>query len=161
MSLAHKVGREKANRVCCPVPVMQRHLGVNSSEQCFKSVAKFAMPCQKGGAAVYMCGLMDFILFKPIGNAPSTMHNLSICVANEIIPLSRIDESWIPIQCSNRMSQAVSFLLGNSRYISADPVSKCHGKFLLLMLLRLVVSPTQYSCSIHLVPTGPCLREFV
>jgi hypothetical protein len=78
---------------------------------------------QKRWTLVNVCRLMDLVLFEPEGDA-----------ANRLV--TPVAGKGPALQGNDRVAQPVPLFLGNRSYISADSISKSHGK-----------SPSDFACS--------------
>src|SRR5439155_2893476 len=71
------------------------------------------MPGQEGGTTMHMGCLVDFVLFEPVRDVACWK-------------VRAVARKKALVQCDERITEPVSFLLGHTRDVSADAVSECH-----------------------------------
>ena len=64
-----EVGVGDAPRILCPVPIVERQLGVHLPQKSFEAVHDLAVPRHELGRTMDMRGLMDLVLLEPIGHS--------------------------------------------------------------------------------------------
>jgi hypothetical protein len=100
-----------------PVPVVERQLGVNLSQQLLQAVDDLTMPRQELWSAVHMRRLMNLVLLEPPGHPAGN----SVCSTAGKPPVVQLHES-VAKQCPlNRI---------NMRNIPTYSISEGHKNYL-------------------------------
>jgi hypothetical protein len=95
------------------VPVVERELGIDFPDECFKAVGELTVPRQEFRAAMHVRRLMNLILFEP----PTHAAWRRVAPAARVVPI---------VQLLDSIPQHGALCRVDSLDISPDSVSQCH-----------------------------------